>query len=321
MLLGETLVRLGDRRNQLAAATQDLERALLGFAANEIDHSVGTPDTFLEPPGPVVDDRVRAELANESRIVSRRSGNDMQARLARELDGIGADASGGAMDQDGLPCREPGVLEQGLPSRHGNDGDAGRLDVAERGGLARDHRRRRQGVLRIGADELRVRHAIDLVSHEGARNPWPHGNDFTRQVRAQRQGQRLRQGTFPGPDPAVPWTYSRGLDLYEDLAWTGIGAGICSNFMTSGGPYSCTRQAIIDDEPAGIGRSIRGSLAEMGAAWVVWVMVTNAPNGWIGRAGKLGLGVWLGNSRPRAIRAKLTAFLARSDQRRPKRPR
>ena len=225
MPLRETLIRLGDRRNQLAASTQDLERALLCFAANEIDHSVGTPDTVLEPPGPVVDDRVRAELANESRIVRRRGRNDMQTRLARELDGIGSDASGGAMNHDGLPCREPGVVEQGLPSRHGNDGHAGRFDVAERGGLARDHRRRRQGVLRIGSDELGVRHAIDLLSHERSRNPWPHGNDFTRQIRAQRQGQRLRQGTFPGPDPAVPWTYSRGLDLYEDLAWAGIGAG------------------------------------------------------------------------------------------------
>ena len=107
MPLRKILVRLGDRRNQLAASAQDLERALLRVAADEIDHSVGIPDTVLEPLGPVVDRlRVGAEVAHERRIILRRGRDDLQACPAGELDRIGSNASGCAMNQHRLPRLE-----------------------------------------------------------------------------------------------------------------------------------------------------------------------------------------------------------------------
>src|SRR5262245_48411104 len=77
-------------------------------------------------------------------------------------------------------------------------------------------------MLRIGSHELGVRHAINIISHAEAGNHRPCGNDFTREIRAQRQGQRLRQSALTGPDPAVPWTDAHGFDLDEDDARTGI---------------------------------------------------------------------------------------------------
>jgi hypothetical protein len=66
----------------------------------------------------------------------------MQTGLARELDRIGPDATGGSRNHDGLPHRELSVVEQGLPSCCGNDEHAGGFDATERSRFARDHRRR-----------------------------------------------------------------------------------------------------------------------------------------------------------------------------------
>ena len=69
MALRKMLIRMGDRRNQLAASTQDLKRTLLCFAADQINDSVRIPNLFLKALGPVVDHRVCAEVAHKGRII------------------------------------------------------------------------------------------------------------------------------------------------------------------------------------------------------------------------------------------------------------
>src|SRR3954452_20847985 len=50
---------------------------------------------------------------------------------AGELDGERADAPGGAVDQDPLPGREPGVDEQRLPGGECREWDRGGVDMVE----------------------------------------------------------------------------------------------------------------------------------------------------------------------------------------------
>src|SRR5690349_15521512 len=54
MALRKMLIRLGHRRNQLAASTQHLKRTPLRFTADQINDSVRIPNFFLKALGLVV---------------------------------------------------------------------------------------------------------------------------------------------------------------------------------------------------------------------------------------------------------------------------
>ena len=120
------------------------------------------------------------------------------------------------------PALSSGVIEQRLPSRHGNNRHGCSLDVGQRAWLARDHARGSQGVLGVGPDEARVGNAVHRIAHAQPGNPGSHGCNLTGQIRTQREGKRLRQSALAGPDPAVPWSDPSRCDLDQDLAGAGL---------------------------------------------------------------------------------------------------
>src|SRR4051794_37976971 len=106
MVLRKMLIRTGYRRNQLAAATKDLKRALLCFAADQIDDSVRILSFFLEALGPVVDHCVCAEVAHE-RDVLRACGRDgSHTRATGQLNRISANVSCRPVNDRRLACFE-----------------------------------------------------------------------------------------------------------------------------------------------------------------------------------------------------------------------
>jgi hypothetical protein len=143
------------------------------------------------------------------------------------------------------------VIEQRLPCRHGDDRNRGRFDVRERHWLAGDHRRPSHGILGVGPDEVRIRHAIDLISNGELGDTWPDCSDLTGQVRARRERQRRRVSALPGPDPGIPQTDAGGVNLDQTSSGAGSGRAIRSSTIAPGGPNSCTRHALIVDRTLG----------------------------------------------------------------------
>jgi hypothetical protein len=136
---------------------------------------------------------------------------------------MSANVAGGPMDQDRLACRELRLVEQALPGRHRDNRNGGRLEVAERGRLPRNHRGGSQSIFGIGADEARIRDAIDLIADAQAGDVRPDGLDRPGQVGTQREGERLRKRASSASDPAIPRTDPGGMDLDQNFAGAGRG--------------------------------------------------------------------------------------------------
>ena len=221
-------------------------RAGLRFATDEIKDGVHVPGRVLETLCPKINHRVRPELSHIGEIVraGRRDGSDASA--AGKLHRISANIPCGSMNQDRLACRELRVIEQALPSRHGDNGNGRPLQCAERGRLPCDHCGGSQSVFGVGADKARIRDAIDLIADAHPGNVWPESLDFTGQVGTQREGERLRKRASSASDPTVPWTDPGGMDLDQDFAVAGHWHRNALEPHCLRGPNSCTRQAIID---------------------------------------------------------------------------
>ena len=89
------------------------------------------------------------------------------------MNGVVADAAGGAMDQDRFASLELRMSPEHL---HCGDADHRRrssLVIIERRRLSCDHRGSGQGVLRISADEAGIGHTVDRVSYFEAVNSFP----------------------------------------------------------------------------------------------------------------------------------------------------
>ena len=107
-----------------------------------------------------------------------------------KLDRIGADISGGAVDQNALATSKTRLFEQRLPGGDSHDRNGGGLDVAKPRRLLSDHTGGDSRKFGIGADKARIGDA--------------------REVRAESQRQRLRQGALArriqasqGPTPTA----------------------------------------------------------------------------------------------------------------------
>src|SRR3569833_2171879 len=85
------LIRARHGRNQLAASTKNLERAVLRFAADQIDDGVRVADLFVETLRAIIDCNLCAEVAYDGEIVLCRSRDDFQTRIAGQLHCVGAD--------------------------------------------------------------------------------------------------------------------------------------------------------------------------------------------------------------------------------------
>src|SRR5262245_11820653 len=210
MALREMLIRTGHRRNQLAASTEDLKRTLLCFAADQINDSVRIPNLVLKTLAAEVNHRVCAEVAHKGDIIRACGRDGPHTRTTGQLNRISSNISCRSVNDHRLAFFELGLIKQCLPCRHGNDRNRGSFNVGKRSWLPRDHRWASQSILGIGPDKLGIRNTINLIALTQVRNLWPHGDDFTRQIRAQSEGERLRQSALSGPDPAVPWTDPSG---------------------------------------------------------------------------------------------------------------
>lgn len=103
----ELLVGGRHRRYQPAAPTEDLERAPLGLAADQVDDGIHLPDLLLEAPGPEIDHGARAESAHHLNIVRRRHRHGAHTRPAGELDRVGAHVPRRPLDDHRLAGLEP----------------------------------------------------------------------------------------------------------------------------------------------------------------------------------------------------------------------
>jgi hypothetical protein len=100
--------RIGRRHcgNEPPAGFQDIERARLRLAADEVEHRVDILRAAFEAFGPIVDHCLRPERHDESRVARLRGRDDLDPGPAGELHGECADAAGRAMNDDRFAARE-----------------------------------------------------------------------------------------------------------------------------------------------------------------------------------------------------------------------
>ena len=91
------------------------------FAADEIKHCVGILDLTFQAFRVIVHHLVRTEAPNVIDIFGSRGRDAAQASVTSELNRIGSDVSCSSMDDDRLASFEPGLVEQTLPGRYGDE--------------------------------------------------------------------------------------------------------------------------------------------------------------------------------------------------------
>ena len=192
MALCAVLIRLGHGGDKSAARAKYLEGTCLRVTTDEIEHRVGILDFVFEAlrskvhycfctEGPHVVDVFRSSRRDAA-----------QASATSELNSICSDVSRGSMDDHRLASFEASLFEQTLPGRDGDDGNGGRFDIAQRGGLLREHPGGRHRVLSVSANEPGVGHAEDLIPDGHVGYVGTQSLDLTGQIRAQRERKRLR---------------------------------------------------------------------------------------------------------------------------------
>ena len=189
MPFGSDLVRRRHGRDERAASLQDRERTLLNLSADEVDDGIDGTDLVFERLH-LIDHFLCAVAVHISKITGASRGNHTQPCPPGKLDRIGADISGGAVDQNALATSKTRLFKQRLPGGDSHDRNGGGLDVAKPRRLLSDHTGGDSRKFGIGADKARIGDA--------------------REVRAESQRQRLRQGALARPDPGVPGSDAGG---------------------------------------------------------------------------------------------------------------
>src|SRR5262249_32950270 len=115
----------------------------------------------------------------------------MKASLLGQLYGVRANVARSAMDEDGLPGGDVGILEQHLPSRDRDNRSRRRLDEAQSLWFGRHHSGRRHRIFRICAAELLIRGPVDFVAERESRNVRSDPFDDSRELGTENQRQEL----------------------------------------------------------------------------------------------------------------------------------
>jgi hypothetical protein len=214
---------------------------------NQPDGEAGCPNLFLKALGPEVDYRVCAAAAHKGDVVGGCGPDGSETRATGQLNRIRSDVSCRPVNDHCLASFELGLIKQRLPCRHGNDRNRGSFNVGQRGWLPRDHRRGSDSILGIGPGKPGIRSTISRIPHTQVRNPWPTATISPDRSEPGVRGSGCGKTLLPaliqpsqGPTPAAS-------TLTRTSLGPGMGRGTRSNLMTSGGPNSCTRQAIIDE--------------------------------------------------------------------------
>jgi hypothetical protein len=151
---------------------QEAERGVDELAGEAIEHDIhalavgGAEEVRLEVEiaGGGEVRVVEAEGAQGVPLAGAGGGEDVGAPVSGELDGGGADAASGGMDEDALPGLQLGEVEQAEVRREEDDGDAGALDEGPAFGHADDE----AGVGNGGGAKGRTEEAHDAIAHREA---------------------------------------------------------------------------------------------------------------------------------------------------------
>jgi hypothetical protein len=134
-----------------------------------------------------------------------------------ELDSVTAYIPSAAEDDDSLAFSHAGVVKQHLPSSATDDRNRSGFGVAKPSWLHCDHPRVDEGIFRISAGKPRIGDAENLFARSKTHHARTDLLNRAGQIRAQGEGQWLRQDAFALPDPGVPRADARGGDTDQDL--------------------------------------------------------------------------------------------------------
>jgi hypothetical protein len=107
---------------------------------------------------------MRAEAAHITGIAGAGGRNHTQSRPVGELNRIGADISGGAMDKHGLAAGEMRLLEQRLPGCDDDHGHGSSIDITKPSVFLCDHTSRCYRKFGIGTGEARISYAKHRIA-------------------------------------------------------------------------------------------------------------------------------------------------------------
>ena len=185
--------RRADGRCEHAARLDRGPEARLPLAADRVEDGIdlaGAVERFLG----VIDETVDPEIAEELRVPGRAGADHGGASPFGELNGEGADPTGGAVDQDRhTRLRIDAVRrEEGLPGGRADDRDGRGMDVIDRARLACDPARLDREVLGMAPVRLGpVLLAIDLIADREAADTGADRGDNAGEIDAGRDRQDM----------------------------------------------------------------------------------------------------------------------------------
>jgi len=103
------------------------------YTTDQINDGIRVPNFFLKALRPVINDRVRTEVAHEGNIVRAHAYDRFHTPVTGQLNRVRPDISRRPVNDHRLTCLELGVIEQRLPGRHGNDRNGGGFNVRQSG--------------------------------------------------------------------------------------------------------------------------------------------------------------------------------------------
>src|SRR5262249_53210747 len=200
---------------------QNSKRPLLRIASDRIKDNIHAGHRLLESLRSIVHDRFSAQTSDVVQISGAGGRDDMKAGLRGQLYGVRADVARSAMDEDGLPGDDVGILEQHLPSCDRDNRSRCCLDEAQGLWFWRHHSGRRQRIFRVCPIELLVRGPVDFVAESESRYVRSDTFDDPRELGTENQRQGL-EFHLALTDESIPIADPRRLDADQQLPSAGF---------------------------------------------------------------------------------------------------
>ena len=153
-----------NERDEDAARFQHAPGALLRFTAYRVKHHIHIMHGGLEGGGGIINHFIHAQVAHKSTL-REVVPITFAPRGLGELHGDVSDPAGCPVDENGLPCRQLGRLDERLPGRQEDMRERGRMEWSSDWGLATTswpiprHTRRRRRLGRALCECIRCRRA------------------------------------------------------------------------------------------------------------------------------------------------------------------
>jgi hypothetical protein len=196
------------------------------LAADHVEHHVNFAN-ILQLVGFQVQEGMHSQSEGGFTVRCPSSANHDGSDFAGELHRDRTDTAGGAVDQDGLACREVGVVDERLPRRQPGDRQGsghGVIDVSRKGSeVARLH----CAVFGQGAVASPVAQAEYPLAHTEAGGSVPQLDDDSRQLVAGHARRPVAPGAVdPGPRPVqLAGGEPGGMHPFDDVVLGGVRVG------------------------------------------------------------------------------------------------